>query len=83
MLSYLQFDSAPFGRVVRSGDLSLMRSFTPHTIRSALVRDRDVHAIRIRARSGTFYWTTSLYSAVSTVVGSACSDLVPIGARRA
>ena len=43
-----------------------------HTIRSSLARGRDVHAIHVWARSRTVYWTTSLYLAVSAVIGSAC-----------
>ena len=87
MLSYLQFDSA----AIWSGWSGLATCYLcvrscAHAIRSSLVRDRDVHAIRVWARSGTFYWTTSLYSLLyRTVIGSACraSDAAgAVGARR-
>src|SRR5919198_626449 len=39
--------------------------------RAPLVRDRDVHAVRVWPRSGTLYWAASLYCALSCFAGHA------------
>ncbi len=81
ILAYLQFDSA----AVWSGQV--WRLFTYAFVHApsgaALVRDRDVHAVRVRPRSGTLYWAARLYCALSYFAGyarGAANDLGSLAA---
>src|SRR6202035_4322503 len=42
--------------------------------------DRDVHAVRVRSRSGTLYWAAGLYRAVSYLAGCARGVANDLGA---
>ena len=70
-LNYFSSTAHAFGQGRRCGDFSRTRLYIAHVIGSALVRDRDVHAVRVRSRSGTLYWTARLYCAVSCFAGCA------------